>query len=132
MASKGNNSPPPERSRVRFMLVDFDGSSADLQQLAHTFASAVKMPQPIIMTAPPALPGVATPPTSTIANPPQQNGHTPLFDGIHPTEPDGAAPEVIIPPASKSQGAAKRKLKTPSIISDLEFNDGPNKVDPIV
>jgi hypothetical protein len=121
MANKKDVS-PTERSRVRFMLVDFDGPSADLQQLAQTFAHAVKASPPVVVALPPPVNG----PVVATATPAQQNANTPgLFDEVPDAEVVQANTEEK-PAASKTQNGTKRKYKskTPSVISDLEFSSG--------
>jgi hypothetical protein len=87
MAVKGNNQ-PNDRSRVRFMLVDVDGTSADVQQLAQILAGAVKAPQTIIMQAP-TLPPVLPAPIPAVppANPQYEQGSSEAAAAnvIHPT-----------------------------------------------
>jgi hypothetical protein len=121
VATKNNNR-PEERSRVRFMLVAFDGSSSDLQQLASTFASAVRSQQPIVT----ALPAPAMPNVPALANAtPQvvsQNGHQAnvVAEEIQTiVHPEGAGDSPTKPPSG-----TKRKFRTPSIISTLDFTSG--------
>jgi hypothetical protein len=103
------------------MLVDFEGTSSDLQQLAQTFANAVKATQPVVGTllVPPSS-GAAVPALSN-----RQNGEGPgLFDIIEAGEPAVAAPAQA--PAAKPQnGSKKKKLRTPNPISDLDLTSGP-------
>lgn len=119
MATKGTP-PSVERSKVRVVLVEFEGPSGDLQQLAQTLANAVR-PQQIVMQAPPALPV----PTQPAAHVLPLNGTSPgLFDDLPDVEPARAEAEER-PPAPRPANGTKRKPKTPSLISDLDFNSGP-------
>jgi hypothetical protein len=99
------------------MLVDFDGPSADLQQLAQTFVQAVKIPPPNVTTV------SALPPPST-AGGPKSNGDQPtLFDNVAVEEAAAQQPEAV-PAAPKPQNGSKRRHKTPEIISDLDCATG--------
>jgi hypothetical protein len=121
MASK-QNQPPSERSRVRFILVDFDGTSSDMHQLAQTFAAAVKAPpQNVLVMNPPAHQNGA-PPAIEVA-PAPLNG----ANGVHADSHEDVNDIVFTAPApNKPQnGSTKKKLKTPSVISSLEFTTGP-------
>ncbi len=108
-----------ERSRVRVIVVDFDGSSNDLHQLAGAIANAVKPPQPVVLT----LPAPAAQPALTH----RLNGEQPgLFDQhadageIEHVQSD-AEPVAIKP----TDGARKkRRLRTPVAI-DLDLTTGP-------
>ena len=107
-----------ERSRVRFIMVDFDGTSSDLQQLAQTFANAVKAPQSVVVTLPA----------------PQQNGHPPALPHAQPAEQPGLFDEVeaaeqgaepAAPVARPQNGTKKKpKLRTPVVLTDLNLTDG--------
>ena len=123
MASKNHNPPPNDHVRARFMLVDVEGSSQDLQQIAQAFAHAVKAGQPVVVHLP-ALPAPQEPaPMRTLNGATESNGHAraPL---------NGAATDAVEvdaevkAPASRPQNCVKRKLKTPTLISDLEFTSG--------
>jgi len=87
------------------MLVDFDGSSTDLHQLAQTFANAVKVSNPV-----PALPAPAVTPAL-----PHQNGVAPPSDIVDA--------EVVPPPPSppKPANGGKKTFKIPKVVEDLEF-----------
>ena len=119
MATK-NNQPVGERSRVRFIMVDFDGTSSDMQQLAHTFAAAVKAPpQNIIMMQPPAHQNGVHPAIELAQAPLNGNGH------IHEPVSEEVHQDAFIPPAPpKAQNAAKKKLRTPVLLSELDFTSG--------
>jgi hypothetical protein len=115
-----NNITPPERSKVRLVMVEFDGPSGDLQQLAQTLANAVK-PQQIVVQAPTAAPLLA--PAHLPVNALPQNGVAQnVFDAVTPELPQNPVPE---PPLTKSPNGTKRKMKTPNLISDLDFNSDP-------
>jgi hypothetical protein len=116
VAAKSNGS-SGERSRVRFMLVDFDGSSSDVQLLAQTFANAVKAPQQIVMNAPPAIGN------GSISANPALAGNPAVADVVVTPDQVEATSEARLAP-SKPQNGSRRKLKTPSVISGLEFTSG--------
>jgi len=105
--------PSGERSKVRVVMVEFEGPSGDLHQLTQTLANAVR-PQPVIMQAPatPALPPA----------PPQNGAQPDLFQHV-----DAATAPAVEeqPPAPKPPNGAPRKLRTPNLISDLDFDGGP-------
>ncbi len=111
------NTDPSERTRVRFIMVDFDGASSDLQQIAQTFANAVKATHPV-----------------PVALPPAQNGHPPALPHAQPAEPPGlfdqlepVEQEAETPPAPRPQNGAKKKprLRSPVVLTDLNLTDGP-------
>lgn len=120
-----NKAKPPssERTRVRFMLVDFDGSSDDLQQLAHTFAQAVKIPQPILVAPAPPIPlnGHVAP---GVHGKPLEQAEEAQETLIDPTEAEPAAVDTAERGNSKPSGGTKRKYKSPEVIADLEFTSG--------
>src|SRR5262249_55124050 len=108
---------PSERSRVRFIMVDFDGTSSDLQQLAHTFANAVKAPQPVVALSPPLNGNPAALPQ------PKPDEQRSLLDEPADAEPEA---EPAAAPAHKAQnGARKKRHRTPNPISDLDLSGGP-------
>lgn len=110
---------PGERTRVRFMLVDFDGSSDDLQQLAQTFAQAVKVPQPILVSAP-------TP--AALPAPTPFGGNNRVLDqqAEPPVEVEDSNPPEVVNGVTTDPGMKprRRKYKTPAVIPDLEFASG--------
>lgn len=116
MANKGHP-PSSERSKVRVVMVEFEGPSGDLHQLTQTLANAVR-PQPIIMPAAPtpALPVPAAPPT---------NGTGP--DLFHNVSADDLTPEVAVErvTAPKAGNGAKRKSKVPAVIENIDFTGEP-------
>ena len=127
MRNKGIPSVPTERSKVRVVMVEFEGNSGDLQQLAQTLANAVR-PQQIVMnlSAAPAAPAAITPPA--VANGTPANGQArDLFADVHDAEPvtDPAA-EPAPPAAPKPQNGAKKKAsKTPTVIENIDFTGQP-------
>ncbi len=117
MASKGN-SQPGERSKVRFVFVEFDGASGDLQQIAQTLANAVRQ-QPVVVNAP------ALPPAKPTASLPAGEGGNPgLFDGDAEIEEEDRPDAPPRPPAAKRSAGVRKKLKTPSPVPGLEFASG--------
>lgn len=120
MANKGNNT-LGERSRLRLIVVDFDGQSDDFQQLAQTLANAVRVPQPAAAGLPaPQFRG----PMPSVAPGSVSHG-----DASHPAdvticgEPDLAATEAA--PVSRLQtGAKKKKFKSPTVLEDLDLKAG--------
>jgi hypothetical protein len=122
--NKGTNSAPAERSKVRVVMVEFEGPSGDLQQLAQTLANAVR-PQQIIMQLPAAasLPAIAPPP----AAPAQRDLFTDVPDAEvypeNPPAPPAPAKRVSVP---KPQNGAKRKPKTPNVIEEIDFTGQPH------
>jgi hypothetical protein len=118
VGSKNNNS-TGERCRARFMLVDFDGSSQDLQQIALTFAHAVKATQP-------AAGGPAAMASAHEVTPVRvpKNTDTPS-EVVGAISPEADVPDLGMAVAlTKPHNGAKRKYRTPSVVSELEFNDG--------
>src|SRR5262245_56469905 len=105
------------------MLVDVEGSSQDLKEIAQALAQGLKTSQPA-MTAMPALPAPqgATRFIPSAGGEPNGNGAATLNGGAS-LEPVPAEAEVEVPP-SKPQSVAKRKFKTPTLISSLEFTSG--------
>jgi hypothetical protein len=106
-----------ERSRVRVVVVDFEGPSNDLHQLAQTLVHAVKPPEPVVLNVP-----SATPPSLTV----RQNRDGPgLFDHLDAGQPDStqqeAEPAQVVSALDGSR--KKRKLRTP-VPLDLDLNTG--------
>jgi hypothetical protein len=120
MAAKTNQT-SPERSRVRFIMVDFDGTSSDMHQLAQTFAAAVKAPTQNFVMMSPANRNGMTPPIQLAEAPLNGSGDAPE------TPSDEEVVQLLTPPpALKPQGnPGKRKLRTPVMVSALEFTGGP-------
>jgi len=122
VANKSNNT-PAERSRVRFVLVDFEGPSGDLQQLAQTFANAVKIPQPVVVNLPPQ------DPMRTIIGSAEAKGNgAPSLDATPAAEvaatPAQEEVENTSPSAKPQNGTKKKRYKTPSVIEDLDLTSG--------
>src|SRR5438552_10476803 len=104
------------------MLVDFDGSSADMHQHAQTFANAVKAGQPTyVLPAPPQPNGAA------LALPSPPNYVTPIDQEPAPSaEPPNESAPVAAQPKDLS-GVAKR-VRTPKYLTDLDFKAGPKSL----
>jgi len=102
------------------MLVDVDGTSADVQQLAQIFAGAVKAaPQAAMIHAPlfaANLPGPSA--VAQTANPQdgQATGEAGPVELLQP-----AAERVTAVPRTQN---GKKKLRTPKLVSNLEFTSG--------
>jgi hypothetical protein len=123
--AKANNHSGGERSRARIVVLDLDLAAGDMGQLAGAILSAIKPPLPVA----PALP--TAPPK---ALPYHQNGDQPgLFDQqIEAEEQEELRQqhEVPVAPAKPQNGSKKRgKLRTPVILSDLEFTSGSKPLD---
>jgi hypothetical protein len=124
VANKNHTPPSNERVRARFMLVDLEGTSQDLQQIAQAFAHAVKASHPAVVQMP-ALPAPQEPaPMRALNSAAEANGHgAATLNGEVATEPAPAPADTASP--SKPQNGSKRKLRTPVLISELEFTSGP-------
>lgn len=120
MRSKGS-SPTGEKSRFRFVLVEGEVAPGELQMFAQTFAAALKPPQQqngvqahqAAITTPPALPR-------------PQVEQPSLFDE-GPAEDEVPEPGSL--PAAKSHTGVKKKLRTPQLVSELEFTSGPKSLE---
>jgi hypothetical protein len=121
--NKGASSTPGERAKVRVVMVEFEGSSGDLQQLAQTLANAVR-PQQIIMPihAPPTQ---AALPSAPAANGQQRDLFADYQDADVADEVDEPPMEEKVP-APKPANGQKRKQKTPSLIEDIDFTGEPS------
>ncbi len=115
MRNKGNTPVPGERSKVRFVMVDFEGSSGDLQQLAQTFANAVK-PHSIMLTAPAAT--IAALPAAAVA----------AVNGVAAETVDESTPEEAVfveteqrTVAPKPSNGVKRKARAYTVVADLNL-----------
>jgi hypothetical protein len=130
MARRDDPPPAPERTRMRFVLLDLDGTTNDIQTLAQSIVQAVKSNQPIMA---PARPVQALPPTAPT------NGVKPtvvaptLFDGVNEEdEPEAEGVEVVVPTAPPTlqngsngpKNGSKKKMRTPQLVSTLEFTSG--------
>lgn len=114
---KKSNPESFERSRVRFIMVDFEGTSSDLQQLSQTLANAVKAPQSVVAGLPPPQN------RHTSALPPSQPLEQPgLFDEAEADEQE----EELAAPAPRPQNGTKKKpkVRTPVVLNDLNLTDG--------
>lgn len=111
------------------MLVDFDGSSGDLHQLAQTFAHAVRLPQPGTRT-------IASPPPGNGALPPVQQRPTEESNGLFDDLPDPDIIETTVEegaPADKpANGTKRKKLRTPVVVSTLDLTKGPVSFDDFI
>lgn len=114
-ANKGRSG--GERSRARFMLVEFDGTSDDFQQLVQTFTQAVKAAPPVTQQPPRQASAI-----DAHSQAPDRPG---LFDGVtspNPAEAEDAPPPV--PSASTKSNGGKRKHRTPTVLADLDLKGG--------
>jgi len=110
--SKGNQ-PSGEKSRFRFVLVEGEVAPGELQMFAQTLAAAIRQPPQTSQV----------PSNGAITAPPKPQAEQPdLFNDIEPeieAEPEGESP---LPP--KPQNGSKKKLRTPQLVSGLEFKSG--------
>lgn len=113
MGTKSNNS-PGEKSRFRFILVEGEVTTGEIQQFAQTFAAAVRAPQ---LPARPQFPShAASLPAAKLP------ADASLFDDVMEEEAVEAAPAPT--PAAKPSNGAKKKLRTPQPVPGLEFTSG--------
>jgi hypothetical protein len=124
--NKGGNPTPNERAKVRVVMVEFEGASGDLQQLAQTLANAVR-PQQIVMPiqAPSAQAALPAPPAingAAIGQP--RDLFTEYSDAEEVLESDASLPEAR-PSTPKVTSSVRRKPKTPELIEDIDFTSDP-------
>src|SRR4051812_43932152 len=94
---------PDERCRVRVTVVDYDGPSSALQQLAQALGNAVKVPEQVVVS----LPALAA---TGAALPARRNDEVPgLFDQIDAAEANGPEAPAAPPAVAKPQNGAKRR-----------------------
>ena len=124
MANKGNNNQPGERSRARLFFAEVEGSTTEIQQLIQSFANATRSPQQVLIYPQPLPAAPAAPALPPAAAPAPQPG---LFDEVPVAEPEAGAAAAPASPPKPSNGT-KKKLRTPQLVSDLEFADGPKSL----
>lgn len=119
MATKGNNQ-SGERSRVRLIFAEAEGTATEIQQLIQSFAVAARGPQQVVVY-PQQLSAPQSPAAALPAAPKHTATQPSLFDGLGGEEAE-IVPVAPVPKPAASK--AKRKLRTPAPVEGLEFTGG--------
>ena len=124
MANKGNNNQSAERSRVRVIIAEAEGTSAEIQQLIVSVATALR-PQQVVVY-PQQFPAAANP--AALNGTPKLAERANLFDDFPDAEsvpvPAEVVPPTVVTPSPKPQNGTKRKYRSLSPIPGLEFTSG--------